>query len=182
MNIGRKISWLLFCLVNLCSAEITFEINKSEHKIKLMDDGKTLKEYSCALGKGGGGKKEKMGDNRTPVGVYRIVSISIQSGFHVFLHLSYPNQADIENGRSKGLINDTTFKVMQADIENGRLPSQKTVLGGNVGIHGIKNGLGWLGGLQSSIDWTQGCIAVTNDQIEDISKSIKVGTKVTILP
>jgi murein L,D-transpeptidase YafK len=180
------IKWIMFALAmtlaNLCLAEKTIQIGKAEHNLRIVENGIIIHSYSCALGKGSGGRKEKIGDNRTPEGEYRILAIRKPSGFHLFLLLSYPNLADIENGYHKGLLGDSLYKAMKADAEQGKLPNQSTALGGNVGIHGIKNGLGWLGGLQGTIDWTQGCIAVTNEEIDEISREIKVGTKVSIKP
>ena len=178
--------WLMLALVmalpNLGITEKTIEISKSEHQLKIVEDGKVLHSYSCAIGKGSGGKKEKIGDNLTPEGEYRIVAVRKPSGFHLFLHLSYPNISDIENAHIKQMLSDSLYQAMKADIAAGKLPSQTTVLGGNVGTHGIKNGLGWLGGLQSKVDWTQGCISVTNKEIEEISREIRIGTRVSIKP
>jgi murein L,D-transpeptidase YafK len=181
-----RVKWLTLTLVmalaNLGTAEKAIEISKSEHQLRIVEDGKILHTYACAIGRGSEGRKEKIGDNKTPEGDYRIVAIKKPSGFHLFLHLSYPNLADIENGHMKRLISDSLYQAMKAEIETGKLPIQTTALGGYVGIHGIKNGLGWLGSLQSKIDWTQGCIAVTNEEIEEISKEIRIGTRVSIKP
>jgi murein L,D-transpeptidase YafK len=181
-----KIKWLsltlAMVLANLGHSEKTIEIRKAEHKLRIVEDGKVLHTYSCALGRGSGSKKVKIGDNQTPEGNYHIIAIRKPSGFHIFLHLSYPNLADIENGHNKKLLSDSLYQAMKADVEHGKLPNQATALGGNVGIHGIKNGLGWLHGLQSKMDWTQGCIAVTNEEIEEISREVKIGTRVTIKP
>jgi murein L,D-transpeptidase YafK len=177
--------WLpvLACLcVGAQAAGTSIEIDKSDHRLRLIRDGKAVKEFACSLGKGGDGTKRKRGDNLTPEGEYRIVAINRKSGFHVFLHLSYPNRADIDAGLAGGLIDSSTHARLRAAADKGILPDQNTALGGQVGIHGIRNGLGWLGPLQSAVDWTQGCIAVTNGQIEELSREVAIGTRVVLKP
>jgi murein L,D-transpeptidase YafK len=178
----RTLLLLLLALALPCPAEKSIEIDKSKHRLMIMENGKPLQTFSCAIGKGKNDKKERMGDNRTPEGEYRIVAVNKKSEFHIFLHLSYPNPVDIENGHSKGLIGDSLYKAMKADCANGRLPSQTTALGGNVGIHGLKKGWGWIGRLHTLVDWTRGCIALTDGQIEEIASHIGIGTKVLIKP
>ncbi len=124
--------------------------------------------------------KSKLGDNLTPEGEYRIVRINRQSGFHIFLHLSYPNLNDIERARSSKQISDSLYQVLKKAVEKGDLPPQNTSMGGDVGIHGIRNGFGWIGKLHRTFHWTQGCIAVTNPEIEEIASQVKMGTRVII--
>jgi murein L,D-transpeptidase YafK len=177
--IKTTLAIMLFSLTNVV-AEKSIEISKSERKIRIKDHGVTLSEYACAFGKGGDGAKVKRGDNKTPEGEYQVLAINRKSGYHIFLHLSYPNLSDIEKAKSAGLITDSAYSSLAEDMKQGRPIPQNTVLGGQVGIHGLKNGMGWLGRFHLNMDWTQGCIAVTNPEIEEIAAQVKVGTKVTI--
>jgi murein L,D-transpeptidase YafK len=131
---------------------------KTEHKLLLLDDSNNvIGTYSVAIGRGGVEPKQHQGDHRSPEGLYLIDHHKRDSRFHRALHVSYPNDADRERARKLGL--DP---------------------GGDIMIHGIQNGLGWLGPLHRSLDWTDGCIAVTDAEIEEISAAVPDGTPVEI--
>jgi murein L,D-transpeptidase YafK len=126
---------------------------KSAHTLTLMKGTLELRTYKIAIGRNPVGAKTQRGDHKTPEGEYVIDAMKSSSRFHRALHLSYPNVADRDRAQAAG-VNP----------------------GGDVEIHGIQNGLGWIGSLHRSIDWTDGCIAVTDDEIEDIWKRVGVGT------
>lgn len=134
-------------------------IVKSTHTMALMRDGNVLKVYKVALGRGSTGPKERQGDHKTPEGQYVIDRKNAHSRFHFALHVSYPNQEDIERARKAGV--DP---------------------GGLIEIHGLPPQFSWLGSLQHEIDWTDGCIAVSNREIEEIWRLAPVGTPVQIKP
>jgi murein L,D-transpeptidase YafK len=133
-------------------------ITKSQHIMTLFADGKALKTYKVALGRSTGAK-QRQGDHKTPVGQYVIDQKNSQSRFHLALHVSYPNADDIKRAREA-----------------------KADPGGLIMIHGIPDRFGWLGSLQNKLDWTDGCIAVTNPEIEEVWKLVPVGTPVEIQP
>jgi len=132
-------------------------IEKSKRELTLLSEGKTLKSYHVALGRNPTGAKTQEGDNRTPEGVYLIDSRKSDSGYHRALHLSYPNAADLERARGLG-------------VEPG----------GDIMIHGIRNGFGWVGRLHRLIDWTRGCIAVTDGEIQEMWRAVPNGAVVEI--
>jgi len=134
-------------------------IQKHAHCLTLYRNGVPLKTYAVSLGKHPMGKKERAGDQRTPEGIYRIDRHNLQSRFHMALHVSYPNSQDVAHARALGV------------------PT-----GGDIMIHGLPNGLGWLGRLQRMRDWTAGCIAVTDREIEEIERAAPDGTIVEITP
>ena len=134
-------------------------IEKERRRLMLISKGEVLKTYKIALGGNPNGPKERQGDNKTPEGTYVIDSRNKDSRYHLALRISYPNERD--KNRAKDL---------------GVSP------GGNIMIHGIKNGFSWVGDLHTGIDWTQGCIAVTDEEIEQISKLVPNGTTVEIRP
>ncbi len=105
------------------------------------------------------GRKERRGDRKTPEGTYRIDARNSSSGFHKALHVSYPNASDSARAKQQGV--DP---------------------GGNIMIHGLQNGLGWVGRLHRLVDWTDGCIAVTDREIEEIWSLVPTGTEVEIRP
>ena len=118
-------------------------IEKAAHRLSLMNHGKPCKTYDVALGRGASGPKEREGDGRTPEGLYVIDGRNASSAFHRALHISYPNAADRARAAAGGF-----------------------APGGDIMIHGIRNGLGWIGPLQRTFDWTKGCIAVTDAEID----------------
>jgi murein L,D-transpeptidase YafK len=134
-------------------------IEKAERRMTLTRGGEMLKTYRIALGSSPVGDKEKQGDGRTPEGRYRISLKNPQSQFHLSLKISYPDRADREAARRAGV--DP---------------------GGDIFIHGTPGTSGAPDALVLRRDWTLGCIAVSNDEIEEIWRLVDVGTKVEIRP
>lgn len=132
-------------------------LKKSERKLILMSGNSVVKSYAVALGKNPVGQKRQEGDNKTPEGRYIIDRHNPKSSFHLSLHISYPSTADQERAQRDGV-----------------RP------GGDIMIHGLKNGMGWIGRLHRLTDWTQGCIAVTNGEIEEIYSLVPDGTPIEI--
>lgn len=134
-------------------------IVKSTRTLTLLGEGKVLKTYKVALGGQPVGAKTQQGDNKTPEGVYTIDARNPHSQFHLALHVSYPSAADRANARKLG-VNP----------------------GGDIMIHGLPPQGAWLGDAHREKDWTLGCIAVTNAEIEEIWAMVPLGTKVEIRP
>lgn len=125
----------------------------------LYNGSTVLKKYRIALGNCPVGDKQREGDKKTPEGIYTIDRRKLDSAFTLALHISYPDQLHTRAAR-----------------RNGVSP------GGDIMIHGMRNGLGWIGKLHSCIDWTAGCIAVSNNEIREIARVVKDGTKIEIRP
>jgi tetratricopeptide (TPR) repeat protein len=134
-------------------------IEKSARRLMLISQGEVLKTYKIALGGNPVGPKERQGDNKTPEGTYVIDGRNGDSRFYLSLHISYPNERDKIRARELGV------------------PP-----GGDIMIHGIKNGSSWVGDAHAKVDWTNGCIAVTNEEIEEIARLTPTGTTVEIRP
>lgn len=134
-------------------------IEKGARRLTLLSKGEVLKTYKIALGGNPVGPKERQGDNKTPEGTYIIDSRNRDSGYHLSLHISYPNERDKMRAKELGVSP-----------------------GGDIMIHGIKNGLSWVGGFHTAVDWTEGCIAVTDVEIEEIDRLTPNGTIVEIRP
>jgi murein L,D-transpeptidase YafK len=118
-------------------------VAKSAHTLTLLRDGKVLKIYKVALGRDPVGPKRREGDGKTPEGEYKISGKNPHSQFHLSLRISYPNASDRERAKKMG-VNP----------------------GGDIFIHGVPPQWAWLGAAQRQYDWTLGCIAVTNVEIE----------------
>lgn len=132
-------------------------IVKSERSLSLLNHGHVFKTYKVALGGDPIGPKMRAGDKKTPEGEYIIDGKNPHSHFHLALHISYPNAEDRERARKLGVSP-----------------------GGGVEIHGLEQKYAWVGSLHRQINWTAGCIAVTNQEIEEIYKLVPVGTTVDI--
>ena len=134
-------------------------VNKSEKKMYLLSGLEIVKEYNVVFGSNPVGHKEQEGDERTPEGTYVLDYKKEDSSFYKAIHISYPNEQDIANAKKKG-------------VEPGGL----------IMIHGQKNGFGWLSPISQYFNWTNGCIAVTNSDMDEIWKLIKVGAEIEIKP
>jgi tetratricopeptide (TPR) repeat protein len=134
-------------------------IEKKERRLMLISKGDVLKTYKIALGGNPVGPKERSGDNKTPEGTYVIDARNKDSRYHLSLHVSYPNERDKKRAKELGVSP-----------------------GGNIMIHGIKNGFSWVGDFHAEVDWTKGCIAVTDEEIEEIARLAPNGTVVEIRP
>ncbi len=134
-------------------------VEKSSRRLHLMSAGKVVRTYRIALGRNPVGRKSREGDNRTPEGTYVVDGRNANSSYHRSLHISYPSPVDFQQAR-------------RSDDS----------LGGNIMIHGIRNGLGWLGPFHRLFDWTRGCIAVTNKEIEEIWVLVPNGTTIVLQP
>jgi len=134
-------------------------IEKSARKLSVFVNGKSLKSYRVALGRNPVGGKQEEGDNKTPEGIYRIDNRNAKSNFHLALHISFPSDEDKAHAAERGV--SAGFDIM---------------------IHGIRNGRGWIGALHRLSDWTAGCIALTDEEIEELWRVTPDGTTVEIRP
>lgn len=132
-------------------------VYKSERKLVAFSKGKIVKSYRIALGKSPIGAKQFQGDNKTPEGVYFINGKNGHSIAYKNLGISYPNSKDNSNSRGK--------------------PT-----GGDIKIHGLMNNLWFIGNLHQLKDWTNGCIAVNNSEIEELFDAVRIGAKIEIKP
>jgi len=133
-------------------------IEKSKRSLTLLNKNTPLKTYEVSLGKEPEGKKTEEGDGRTPEGIYSIDRRKLKSSYHRALHVSYPNSEDTAQAKARGVSP-----------------------GGDIMIHGLPNGIGLIGKLHTKRDWTLGCIAVTNPEIEEIWRVVPDGTTVEIV-
>jgi murein L,D-transpeptidase YafK len=132
---------------------------KKEHKLLLLNGDRIVKAYSVALGSGGLAPKRRQGDDKTPEGLYRIDYRNPASRFHLALHISYPAENDKEQARKRGVSP-----------------------GGDIMIHGLGGEFRSLGTKHYLYDWTAGCIAVTDSEIEEIWRLVPDRTPVEIRP
>jgi murein L,D-transpeptidase YafK len=134
-------------------------VEKSAKSLSILRDGKRIKSYRVALGRNPVGAKHQEGDMKTPQGMYKIDSRNAQSSFHLALHISYPSDEDNQRAGARGVS-----------------------AGSDIMIHGIQNGRGWIGAFHRWKDWTAGCIALTDEEIEELWRVTPDGTTIDIRP
>jgi murein L,D-transpeptidase YafK len=134
-------------------------VSKSESRLYLERAGKRFASFKVAFGGDPHGHKLQEGDERTPEGEYVLDSKNPSSGYYKAIHISYPNAQDRAAAKVRGVSP-----------------------GGQVMIHGQKNGLGWLAPIAQLFDWTDGCIALSNDDMKAVWKAVDVGTPIEINP
>jgi murein L,D-transpeptidase YafK len=132
---------------------------KSERTLNLLAHGQVIRSYKVALGGTPVGAKEQQGDHKTPEGHYVLDRRNPKSKFYKSIHVSYPNEHDRRNADKKGVS-----------------------AGGDIMIHGLPNGTGAVGAAHRLVDWTDGCIAVTDSEMDEIWKLVADGTPIEIRP
>lgn len=134
-------------------------VHKSERRLTVWRDGALLKSYRVALGTAEPGHKERSGDRKTPEGLYRISGRNPKSCCHLSLRISYPEPSDVAAAKARG--DDP---------------------GGNIMIHGLPNDWRNIGRFHRFFDWTHGCIAVTNGEMDELWRAVPDGTPIEIVP
>lgn len=155
---------LAFCLLLAVSGPALAQVDlvrvdKSERKLELLENGKVIREYKIALGDNPEGHKQQEGDERTPEGRYTLDYRNPNSHYFKSIHISYPNAADKANAKAKG-VNP----------------------GGLIMIHGQPNRFPDISPVVQQFDWTDGCIALSNKNMQELWDLVKDGTPIEISP
>lgn len=150
-------AFLLVGPISAATAVDLVTVNKAERRMYLLEQGQVVREFQVALGRNPVGHKQQEGDQRTPEGRYRLDYVKEDSAYHRSMHISYPNDEDRARAKAQG-------------VEPG----------GFIMVHGQRNGFGWLGWLTQRFNWTQGCIALTNQEMDEFLARVPVGTEILI--
>jgi murein L,D-transpeptidase YafK len=134
-------------------------LDKSDRQLTLYFRGQPVKQYGVALGGNPVGDKLTRGDGRTPEGLFYIEGRNPQSKYHLALRISYPDAAHRERSAQRGVS-----------------------AGGDIMIHGLPKAFAMIGALHRQQDWTHGCVAVTNEEIEEIWRAVPNGARIFIKP
>jgi murein L,D-transpeptidase YafK len=132
---------------------------KSKRQLLAYSNAELLKTYTISLGANPVGDKEYEGDKKTPEGKYVIYAKSATSCCHKNLGISYPDKQDLEKAKQL-----------------------KKPAGGDIKIHGLGNGLGFIGKFQRWLDWTSGCIGVTDEEVDELFRAVAISTPIEIRP
>ena len=163
---------------SIADPDVRVIIDTKTRNLEILKGEETLEVLEhVVIGRKGAGTKEHRGDDITPLGNYRIGWVNEKSSFRKFFGLTYPNQDHAEKALQKGMIGKATYEAIIEAEMSGQIPPQNTDLGGQIGIHGL--GSASLS-VHEEFDWTHGCIALTNDQIDRLSQYVEKGTLVTV--
>jgi murein L,D-transpeptidase YafK len=146
--------------------------------LQVMEAGQAqLTLQNIAIGRFGTSVDKRRADNTTPLGRYRITKIETDSAFHRFIGLDYPGIEQAETAYREGAIGQRAHQAILRAHREGLAPPQDTALGGHIGIHGLGQGdARW----HETLNWTRGCIALTNDQIDTLMSWVRAGMMVEI--
>ncbi len=162
----------------IAEASVWLLVDTKAHKIEIKKGEMTIETLNgIAIGRRGAGLKTKRGDDITPYGNYRIGWVGEKSNFRKFFGLTYPSTQDAEIGLKRGIITEQDYYSIKVAHQYNQIPPQNTPLGGQIGIHGLGSGDEKV---HQVFDWTHGCIALTNSQIDHLSQWLDTGTVVKI--
>lgn len=153
-------------------------VDTDEATLTVLQDGAVLQVFEdIAIGRFGVTRDKQRGDNMTPLGNFRIGWITAETRYHRFAGINYPTYSDATRGLADGTISRNEWRKIRKRLEAGRVPPQTTPLGGYLGIHGI--GAGDIE-VHRAFNWTNGCVAMTNEQMDRLLELVQVGTPVEI--
>ena len=133
------------------------QVDKSDRQMRLLDGDEVVATYSISLGGSPQGHKTQEGDQKTPEGQYVLDYKNESSSYYRSMHVSYPNEADTQRAAERGVSP-----------------------GGFIMVHGQRNGFGWLAPVLQHFDWTDGCIAITNAEMDEFMSLVSPGTPIDI--
>ncbi len=162
-----------------CERIYRIEVEKGERLLRAYCERGAVMEMKAAVGRMNEGTKLFSGDQRTPEGEYRVSAPARESRFHLFLPIDYPSRSDAQWAYVQGRITAADYRRIAAAHELGEQPPGDTPLGGEIGLHG--EGERWEGDTEH-IDWTMGCVALTDEEITFLAERAEVGTRVIIRP
>lgn len=155
-------------------------IERKSFRLQLYEDTVLIKTYRSSFGKNLLAAKTKAEDNATPVGEYAICELDSNNQYHKFLKLNYPNVNDASEALRKGWITQKQFDQLKFEFYYEGCPNANTILGGNLGIHGLGKFDYILKNLPFVYNWTNGSVSVSNEAIDEIFSVVQKGTKVVI--
>jgi len=160
------------------AAEVRVVIDTDSDTLQVLRGDKVIRTYeNIAIGRYGKTYFKIRGDNKTPLGKFRIGWTNKKTRYHRFLGLTYPDLPAADRALVDGRINESDWQSIRRATEAGKVPSQGTPLGGMIGIHGIGTGDREI---HDEFNWTNGCVALTNEEIDELLQWVKIGTPVEI--
>lgn len=162
---------LLLAPGQAAAAENWLLIDTGERVLQVMDGERAVHRFeNIAIGRNGAASRRALGDSQTPLGTFRISSIREETRYHRFFGINYPALDDALRAHASGKIDDTELAAIRRAHELGREPPASTPLGGNIGIHGLGTGDPRV---HEDFNWTDGCIALTNEQVDELAQWVR---------
>ncbi len=179
---GILVFWLAAVLLlgahALAASDPWLLIDTQARILKVMRGDQPLDTFkNLALGRNGAGLKRRRGDKKTPIGVFRIGWMNVNSRYDFFIGLDYPNLSYAKQAYEDKRIDIVDYYHIRRAIRKGRIPPQDTPLGGFIGIHGVGEGDPWI---HANFNWTNGCVALRNPQMWRLGRWVQIGTRVEI--
>ena len=158
--------------------EVWILVDTKALKLSVMQGDSPLRTFeNIAIGSNGATWQKKTLDEKTPLGDFKISSVKENSRFHLFFALDYPTMEHARRALEDGRISPSEYESLQTAWNRGESPPQNTGLGGFIGIHGVGEGDMEV---HNRFNWTNGCVAITNDEIDEMAQMVSIGTRVTI--
>ncbi len=176
----------LICAVVICLNPVVAEqryvpwilVDTELNKIALMSGNNPVKTFNnVSIGRNGAQKNRLSGDQTTPVGEYTISWISDSKKYYKFFGINFPNLFQAKKALDEKKISSKTFSKIKKALDENRLPPQNTELGGNLGIHGLGTADA---SIHETFNWTNGCVAMTDKQMDQLAQYVQIGTLVII--
>jgi len=161
-------------------SNINIVVDRATYTLSVYEDTVFIKSYRASFGRNLSDKKKLMDDGATPVGVYKICSVDNNHNYYKFLKLNYPNLDDASEALRKSIITQKQFNQLKFEFYYENCTNSETMLGGNVGIHGIGRLNSIFKNLPFVYNWTDGSIAICNEDLDEILSVTKIGTQVVI--
>ena len=153
-------------------------VDTKQHTLSVFRGGVLLERfYNVSIGRNGFALDRMRGDGTTPLGTFRIDRIHRKSRFVLFFGIDYPRPEHAHRAFHAGLIDTYDYQRILDAFERNESPPQDTPLGGQLGIHGLGTGDPRIHG---AVDWTQGCVALSNEQVKRLSRWVRVGMRVEV--
>jgi murein L,D-transpeptidase YafK len=179
----RTAGWpLALGLLSLCgplaAEEIWLDVDTDERSLSVMEGDRAIRVFeNISVGRNGVSTDRTVRDRTTPLGSYRVRRINTESRFHLYFGFDYPNLEQAQRAFRAGRISYDQLKSIRRAHYLKREPPSDTPLGGQIGIHGLGKGDA---GIHEDFDWTDGCIAVTNAEIDELAQWLHLGTRVEV--
>lgn len=181
-TIGLLIAVAALCAAlhasGVAAADRWLLVDTDRRTLSVMEGERTVHAFgNISIGRGGASRNRLLGGQETPLGTYRISSLRQETRYHRFFGINYPSLQDALRAHEAGRISAADLDAIRTAQEQGREPPFSTPLGGNIGIHGLGTGDP---DIHEDFNWTDGCIAVTNEQADQLAEWVLLGMTVVI--
>ena len=172
----------LACTISVCTAgdaaSRVLLVDTEALTLSVLEHGRPqMTLHNIAIGRFGASPAKRRADNQTPLGRFKVTAVRRNSGFHRFIELDYPDAERANTAFAAGEIDRVERRAILAAHQRGVLPPQGTPLGGNIGIHGLGSADRQL---HEPLNWTRGCVALTDRQVDSLLVWVRVGMTVEI--